>query len=75
MRWLFPSHFLEFNMSKTIKARVLVQCAYGLPDQVAEVPEDEASALEAAGKIDTNKVAVAFAEKEAKAKAKAQPEE
>lgn len=62
-------------MSKTVKARVLAACAYGQPDQLAEVPEDQVKSLEAAGKIDTHKDAVAFAEKEAKAKAKASEQE
>lgn len=55
--------------SKTVKARVLVGCAYGNPNDLAEVDSDEVKAAEANGWIDTDKAAVAYAAKAAKAAA------
>lgn len=46
---------------KTVKARVLTACAYGQPNDVADVPADQVKAAEADGLIDTNKAAVAYA--------------
>ena len=50
---------------KTVKARVLVEGAFGKVNDVITVPEDEAAA--AGGQIDTDPGAVAYAEKLAKA--------
>lgn len=47
--------------AKTVKARVLVCCAYGNPNDLAEVNADEVKAAEANGWIDTSKAAVAYA--------------
>jgi hypothetical protein len=47
--------------TKKVKARVLVDCAFGKADDIVEVTEGEAKA--SANEIDTNKDAVAFAEK------------
>lgn len=46
---------------KTMKARVLVACSHGLPDEVVSLPSDVAKLAEEAGQIDTNKAAVAYA--------------
>lgn len=46
---------------KTIKARVLTACAYGQPNDVAEIPADQVKAAEKDGLIDTDKAAVAYA--------------
>lgn len=46
---------------KTVKARVLTACAYGQPNDVAEVPADQVKAAEKDGLIDTDKAAVAYA--------------
>jgi hypothetical protein len=46
---------------KTVKARVLSSCAYGQPNDVADVPADQIKAAEADGLIDTNKAAVQYA--------------
>lgn len=55
--------------SKTVKARVLVNCAYGEPNDLADIDADEAKAAESHGWIDTSKAAVAYAAKAAKAAA------
>lgn len=46
---------------KTIKARVLVGCGYGQPDDLVDIEEAEAKASEKQGLVDTNKAAVAYA--------------
>ena len=47
--------------TKTVKARVLTACAYGQPNDVAEIPADQVKAAEKDGLIDTDKAAVAYA--------------
>lgn len=47
--------------SKTIKARVLYQCAYGKPDDVVELPPAEAKQAAEAGLVDPHPDAVAYA--------------
>jgi len=53
----------EAKAAKTVKARVLVGCAYGQPDDVAEIDADHAKDAQAQGLIDTDKAAVAYAVK------------
>jgi hypothetical protein len=45
----------------TVKARVLVACAFGAPDDVVELPVAEAQAGQSAGELDTDEAAVAYA--------------
>jgi hypothetical protein len=47
---------------KLVKARVLMACEYGEPDDLVEIESSTAKQVEAAGKIDTHKDAVAYAE-------------
>lgn len=49
---------------KKIKARVLAECAYGKPNDVVKVTQEEADACEY---LDVSKEAVAYAEKHADA--------
>jgi hypothetical protein len=44
---------------KTVKVRVLTDCAHGKCDTVAELPADVAKQAEEGGLVDTNKAAVA----------------
>jgi hypothetical protein len=46
---------------KTVKARVLAPCCWGQPNDVAEIPADQAKAAEKEGMVDTDKAAVAYA--------------
>ena len=46
----------------SIKARVLMACSFGQPDDVIELPADEAQAGQAAGELDPDPAAVAYAE-------------
>lgn len=46
---------------KVVKARVLTDCAYGLANDVAEIPADVAKQAEKEGLVDTDKAAVAYA--------------
>lgn len=54
-----PDHTLETIAS--IKALVLTACAYGNSGDVADVPAAEVHAAQAAGLIDTDAAAVAYA--------------
>ncbi|MGO4326669.1 hypothetical protein AB4Z48_17725 [Cupriavidus sp. 2TAF22] len=45
-----------------VKARVLVDCEHGAPNQVVTLPKAVALAAEKAGVVDTAKEAVAYAE-------------
>ena len=45
----------------TVKARVLVACAFGAPNEVVELPVAEAQAGQNAGQLDTSEAAVAYA--------------
>lgn len=56
--------------AKKVKARVLVDSAFGKADDVVEVTESDAKAN--AHELDVNKDAVAYAEKVQAAKAKAE---
>lgn len=47
---------------KKVKARVLVDCAFGKPNDVAEVEDGQVRQAEAEGLIDTEKSAVSFAQ-------------
>jgi hypothetical protein len=47
--------------TKTVKARVLVSCLHGEPNEVAELPADVAKQAEKDGLVDTDKAAVAYA--------------
>jgi hypothetical protein len=46
---------------RNIKARVLMACLHGQPDEVVTLAPDVAKVAEAAGQVDTNKAAVAYA--------------
>ncbi len=46
---------------RTIKARVLVECEHGRPNDLIELPSQLAKAAEKAGLVDTDKAAVAYA--------------
>lgn len=46
---------------RNIKARVLQACLHGQPDDVVTLAPDVAKVAEAAGQVDTNKAAVAYA--------------
>jgi hypothetical protein len=48
--------------AKTVRARVLQDCEYGSPNDIVQLPEAQARAAEAAGLVDTNKAAVAYAQ-------------
>lgn len=45
----------------TVKARVLVACAFGAPNDVVELPVADAQAGQDAGELDTDEAAVAYA--------------
>jgi hypothetical protein len=47
--------------TKTVKARVLADCCWGKPNDVADIPADQAKAAEKEGIVDTDKAAVAYA--------------
>lgn len=44
-----------------VPARVLAACAYGKPDDVAEIPADEIEGAKANGQVDDHPDAVAYA--------------
>ena len=46
---------------KTVKARVLMNCNYGEPDDLVVLDAEEAKQAQAAGQVDTHKEAVAYA--------------
>lgn len=46
----------------TVRARVLVQCRHGRPDDLVTLPADEAAEGVAAGDLDADPSAVAYAE-------------
>lgn len=46
---------------KDVKARVLVACTHGQPDDLVELPAAQAKAAERDGLVDTDKAAVAYA--------------
>lgn len=48
--------------SEAVKARVLVTCAHGKPNDVVTVTPEEAEAGQLAGELDANPAAVAYAE-------------
>lgn len=47
--------------TRPVRARVLVDCTHGRINDVVDVPSDAVKAAEAAGLIDTDKAAVAYA--------------
>ena len=47
--------------AKTVKARVLIACAHGQPNDVAELPAEVAKQAEKDGLVDTDKAAVTYA--------------
>lgn len=47
--------------TKTTRARVLVECEHGQPNDVVELPADVAAMAAKAGVVDTAKEAVAYA--------------
>ena len=49
------------DTTATVKARVLVDSAFGKPDDVIELPTAEAQAGQDAGELDTDEAAVAYA--------------
>lgn len=49
--------------AKTVKARVLTDCAIGLANDVVELEAADAKEAEAQGLIDSDKAAVAYAAK------------
>lgn len=48
------------SKEKAIKARVLVACTHGQPDDLVELPTAVAKAAERDGLVDTDKAAIAF---------------
>lgn len=46
---------------KTVKGRVLIDCAYGRANDVIDLPATSVKDAEASGQVDTNKEAVAYA--------------
>jgi hypothetical protein len=54
---------------KTVEARVLSACEYGNPNDVANVPASRLKDAKAAGLVDDNKAAVAYAKSLQAAKA------
>lgn len=46
---------------RAVQARVLVGCAHGQPDDVVSLAAEVAKQAEAAGQVDTNKAAIAYA--------------
>lgn len=52
---------------KKVKARVLVECSLGKPNDVVTLSEAEAKSAQADGIADANPAAVAYAEKLARA--------
>lgn len=52
---------LAETKKRTVQGRVLVGCAHGQPDDVVSLAADVAKQAEAAGQVDTNKAAVAYA--------------
>lgn len=44
-----------------VLARVLVQCSWGSPDDVVEIPADQVEGAAASGQVDTHPDAVAYA--------------
>ena len=46
---------------RTVKARVLVECEHGRPNDLIELPSQVAKAAEKIGLVDTDKAAVAYA--------------
>ncbi len=46
---------------RTVKARVLVECEHGRPNDLIELPSQLAKAAEKIGLVDTDKAAVAYA--------------
>lgn len=56
-----PSLTAPVQRERTVKARVLVGCEHGLPNDVIELPSSVAKAAEKAGLVDTDKAAVAYA--------------
>lgn len=49
------------SKSKQVKARVLMACNYGNPDDLVTLSEAEAKQAQDAGQVDTHKEAVAYA--------------
>lgn len=49
------------DTTATVKARVLVACAFGAPDDVVELAVADAQAGQDAGQLDTADAAVAYA--------------
>ncbi len=47
--------------TKAVKVRVLTECAYGLANDVTELPLDVAKQAEKDGLVDTDKAAVVYA--------------
>lgn len=54
--------YVDQKKAKTIKVRVLVDSAYGRPNDVVEIPQAEVKGAEASGFVDSSKEAVAYAE-------------
>ena len=52
---------LAETKKRTVQARVLVGCAHGQPDDVVSLAAEVAKQAEAAGQVDTNKAAIAYA--------------
>jgi hypothetical protein len=52
----------DADAAAPIKARVLMSCSYGQPDDVVELQAAEAQAGQAAGELDADPAAVAYAE-------------
>lgn len=56
------------DASAAVRARVLVACSHGPVDAVVALPPDVAAAALAAGEVDTDPAAVAYAEQLAAAR-------
>jgi hypothetical protein len=52
---------VDVQKGKLVKARVLVGCEYGEPDDLVEIESGEAKQAKTMGKVDTHKDAVAYA--------------
>jgi hypothetical protein len=53
---------VDADAASPVKCRVLMSCSYGQPDDVIELPADEAQAGQDAGELDPDPAAVAYAE-------------
>ena len=62
LRWFNVLVDVLVTKTKTVKARVLVDCVFGAPNAVVQLSAAEAKAAQADRLVDTDKAAVAYAE-------------